>query len=93
MVPFSSTSADQQVLGGDVGVAQRLGLLLGAVEDPVQLPAQGRLALAARLGGKSGDLPLGLLAQAGDVEPGLLEQRLNDTFVLAQQGAATGGHR
>ena len=62
MVPFSSASAMQQVLGGDVGIAQVLGLLLGPVEDPVELPAVGGLGSSALLGGEAGDLPLGGLA-------------------------------
>ena len=52
------------MLGGDVGVAQLLGLLLGAIEDPVELPAEGRLGASALLGGKAGDLALGGLPSA-----------------------------
>ena len=55
---------EQQVLGGDVGVAQLLGLLLGAVEDPVQLAAEASAPPLARLLREAGDLALDRLAAA-----------------------------
>jgi Protein of unknown function (DUF3170). len=76
---------DEQVLGGDVGVAQVLGFLLGAIEDLVELPAVGGGFPAALLGGELGDLPVVGVPQGGDVEPGFLEQGLHHALVLGQQ--------
>ena len=73
------------MLGGDVGVAQLRGLGLGAVEDPLQLAAEGRLGGAAVLRGEAVDLALDGLGQRGDVEPGLLEQGLHHALGLGQQ--------
>ena len=77
---------EQQVLGGDVVIAERLGLLLGPIEDPGELPAHGRLGSSTLLGGEAADLPLGGLGQSRHIEPGLLQQRLHHPFGLAQQG-------
>ncbi len=76
---------EQQMLGGDVLVAHPLGFLFRPVEDAIHLAAERRLRPAG-LGGEPGDLALGRLPQAGDVESRLLEQRLNHPLVLRQQG-------
>ena len=68
-MPFSSAMREQQVLGGDVGVAELLGVRVGAVEDPVQLAAEGRLGRPALLRGKPVDLALDGLGQRGTLRP------------------------
>jgi hypothetical protein len=76
---------EQQMLGRDVLVAQGLGLLLRAIEDPVDLAAQGRLRASALLGGKAADLALGGLRQGRHIQAGLLQQRLHHALGLAEQ--------
>src|SRR5581483_435131 len=76
---------EQQVLGRHELVAQRLGFLLGAIEDAVQLPREGRLRvrlarIAARLGGDA-------VAQGLDADAELVQQRRDDAFVLVEEGA------
>ena len=77
--------AQHEVLGGDVRVLERLGLLLGAVEHLVELAAEGGLAGGPLLPRQPRELALQLLLQGGDVQAGLLEQRLHHPFVLRQQ--------
>ena len=40
----------EQVLGRDVGIAERLGLVLGAIEDAGELPAQASVRRSPRPG-------------------------------------------
>src|SRR6267378_8195088 len=75
----------QQVLRRDVRVAEYLGVFVSAVEHARELPRDRRIG-AARLLGKALDLSLGLRLKLRDVEPGFLEERDNDAFVLLQQG-------
>src|SRR5690606_10897056 len=75
---------DEKMLGGHVRIAECLGLLVGAVEDPVQLAAERRLS-PARLGGEATDLPVHRRGERGDVEPRLLQQRTDDAVLLRQQ--------
>ncbi len=76
---------EQQMLGRDVGVAQRLGVLVGAVEHAGQLARHRGLGDRARLLGEPLHLARRLSLELGDVEPGLLEQRDDDALFLVQQ--------
>jgi len=76
---------EQHMLGGDVGVAQRLRLLVGPVEHPADFARQRRLRLSPRLLREPVDLAFRLVLQPGHVEPCLLEQRHDDAVVLRQQ--------
>ena len=76
---------DQQVLRGDVGVSQRLRLVLRAVEDLVQLAAERRLRAPARLRREPVQLARRALAQRREVEPRLLQQRHDDALGLVEQ--------
>src|SRR2546422_1650544 len=74
----------EQMLGRDVGIAERFRFLVGAIQDARQLPGNRRIS-AARLLGKALDLALRLGLELRDVEPRLLQQRHDDSFVLLQQ--------
>ncbi len=74
------------MLGRHVGVAQRLGFLVGAVERPGEFARQRGLGRGPGLFGEAVELPLGLGLELGDVEPRFLEQRDDDAVVLRQQG-------
>ena len=75
---------EQQVLGRDVLVAERLRFLLGLVEDLVQLARERRLRVA--LLGNRAVSALDLLAELRDVDAELLEDGHDDALVLRQQG-------
>jgi hypothetical protein len=74
----------QQVLGGDVGVTHLPRVLFGAIEHAMELAAERRLRPALLLG-KAHDLALELIAQPGDVDPRLLEERLDYALRLLDQ--------
>ena len=76
---------EQNVLGRDVRIAKGFRILVGPIEDARQFARQRRLN-APRLLGKARDLALGLGLELCDVEPGLLEQRDDNSLVLLQQG-------
>ena len=77
---------EEQVLGGDVGVAQLLRVNVGAIENLLYLAAERRLGRPALLLRKAVDLAVDGLGQLADVEAELLEQGLHHTFGLGQQG-------
>ncbi len=77
---------EQQVLGRDIGITQRLRVLIRAVEHARQLARQRRLDAATGLLGEALDLALGFGLKLRDVEPGLLQQRHDDAFLLLQEG-------
>jgi hypothetical protein len=82
---FLLREGEQDVFGRNVGVAERLRVLVGAIEHARQLSGKRRLS-PARLFGKALDFALGVGLKLRDVESGLLQQRDDDTFILLQQG-------
>src|SRR6266404_2576842 len=74
----------EQMLGRDVGIAERFRFLVGAIQEARQLPGNRRIS-SARLLGKALDLALRVGLELRDVEPRLLQQRHDDSFVLLQQ--------
>jgi hypothetical protein len=72
------------VLGRHVLIIELLGLLLGPVEDLLDLPAEGRFRTSA-LGREAGKLPVHPFPETGHVHPGLLEERLHHPLVLGQE--------
>ncbi len=76
---------EQQVLGADVLVLERLGLFLGLVEHLIELAGERRVAAAALLG-IARSLLLDLGSQVADVRADLLQERNDDPFFLAEQG-------
>src|SRR2546427_11723981 len=70
--PLLLEQREQDVLGRHVGVAQRLGLLVGAVERPRDFARQRGLGGGPRLFGEAVELSLGLGLELGDVEPRFL---------------------
>jgi hypothetical protein len=77
----------QEMFGAHIGVVQLLRLGVRPIEDPLDLAAEAGLGPAPRLSGESGDLPIHLLADRGDIEPRLLQERLHHPLVLDQQGS------
>src|SRR6267142_4870207 len=72
---------EQQMLGGDIRVAQRLGIFVRAIQHARQLPRQRRIR-ATRLLGEALNLALRLGLELRDIEAGFLEQRDDDALVL-----------
>ena len=83
--PLLFNKPEQEMLGGDVRVAQPPGFLVGAIQDPGDFARQGRLGGASRLLREPVELALRLRFQPRDVEPRLLEQGHHDPVVLRQQ--------
>ncbi len=83
--PLLLHQRQQQVLGGDVLVAQLLGDLLGPVEHLRHRPVEGRRLVAPLLTRKAGDLRLDLVGQPRHHHAGLLEHRLDDAILLGQE--------
>ena len=84
--PLFLDQGQQQVLGGDIGIAHLPGIFLGPVEHPVQLPTEAGLRAGALLPREPADLTLHLVGQTADVHPGLLQQRLHHPLGLLNQG-------
>ena len=82
-VPFVLGEREQQVLGRDVFVAERLGFVLGFVEDLVELARQRRLRVALLRIAR--DLARDLLAQRGDARAELLQNGNDDALVLLEE--------
>ena len=74
---------EQHVLGGDVLVAEPVGLLVGDAED--LLRAAVHADLRAGRAGQTLQALLHEVAQVGKVDADLLQQRLNDALLLFQQ--------
>ena len=75
---------EQEVLGADVVVLQLLGILLGAVEDLIDLARERRIGAAALLG-IAGRLLLHARAEVGNVHTDLLQEWDDDPFFLREQ--------
>ena len=83
--PFLLDQGQQQVLGGDIGVAHLACVVLGPVEHPIELTAEAGLRAGALLFGEAADLALHLVHEAGDVHRRLPEQRLHHALGLPDQ--------
>src|SRR2546427_10725520 len=85
LFPYTTLFRSQEMLRRHVRVAQRLGLLVGAIQHPRHLAGQRRLGRRARLSREAVDLPLRFGAELADVEPPLLKQGHDDAIVLRQE--------
>ena len=72
----------QEVLGGDVFVAKRLGFLFGGVDHLREFATEGRLRVA--LLGVTGGFLFGGGADAGDIGADALQHGDHDPFVLGE---------
>ena len=73
--PLLLGERQQEVLGGDVGVAQLLGDLVRPLEHLRQRAIERRRRCSALLGGIGGDFRLDVVAELGNQYPGLGQQR------------------
>ena len=80
---FDIGECEKEMLGGDVLVAQLLGLVLGAIEDLIELARE--IGLRAALLRVPRDFPLHAFAKRGDAGAKLLENRDNDALLLVEQ--------
>ncbi len=86
-LPAVGREADQQVLGGDVLVAQFLRLLAGRGEHAEQRPGHVRGAHGRPGGlGQPGELVLGLREHGGGVGADRTQQRRRRAALLPDQG-------
>ena len=74
---------EQEVLGGEVLVGELRPLLVGGVEDLLQLAAHARLAAVGL--GQLADGLVGGVAHASGARPTALEDRQDDALLLAQE--------
>ena len=80
---FGVGERQQQVFGGDVFVAERLGFLFGGINDLSEFATEGGLRVA--LLRVAGSLLFGGGANAGDIGSNTLQHRHHDAFALGKQ--------